>query len=60
MVQMLSSYVILSFPLWLMTNPIDVIHVSTNNILNHANYEDTASSIINIGLDCKNNGVNKV
>ena len=43
-----------------MTNPIDVIHVSTNNILNHANYEDTASSIINIGLDCKNNGVNKV
>ena len=33
-----------------------VIHVGTNDILNHANHEDMACSIINIGLDCKNNG----
>ena len=31
-----------------------VIHVGTNDILNHANHEDIARSIINIGLDCKN------
>ena len=37
-----------------------VIHVSTNDILNHANHEDIALSIINIRLDCKNNGVNEV
>ena len=37
-----------------------VIHVGTNDILNHANHEDIARSIINIGLDCKNNGVNEV
>ena len=37
-----------------------VIHIGTNGILNHASHEDIAHSIINIGLDCKNNGVNKV
>ena len=37
-----------------------VIHVGTNDILNHANHEDIARSIINIGLGCKNNGVNEV
>ena len=37
-----------------------VIHVGTNDILNHANHENIAHSIINIGLDCKNNGVNEV
>ena len=37
-----------------------VIHVGKNDILNHANHEDIARSIINIGLDCKTNGVNKV
>ena len=37
-----------------------VIHVGTNDILNHANHENIARSIINIGLDCKNNGVNEV
>ena len=37
-----------------------VIHVDTNDIINHANHEDIACSIINIGLDCKNNGANKV
>ena len=37
-----------------------VIHVGTNDISNHANHEDKARSIINIGLDCKNNGVNEV
>ena len=31
-----------------------VIHVGTNDILNHANHEDIARSIINIVLDCKN------
>ena len=30
-----------------------VIQVGTNDILNHANHEDVARSIINIGLDCK-------
>ena len=39
---------------------VTVIHVGTNDILNHANHEDIARSIINIGLDCKNNGVNEV
>ena len=34
--------------------------VGTNDILNHANHENIAHSIINIGLDCKNNGVNEV
>ena len=37
-----------------------VIHVGTNDILNHTNHEDITRSIINIGLDCKNNGVNEV
>ena len=37
-----------------------VIHVGTNDILNHANHENIAHSITNIGLDCKNNGVNEV
>ena len=37
-----------------------VIHVGTKDILNHANNEDIARRIINIGLDCKNNGVNEV
>ena len=37
-----------------------VIHVGTNDILNHANHEDIARTIINIRLDCKNNGVNEV
>ena len=37
-----------------------VIHVGMNDILNHANHEDIARSIINIGLDFKNNGVNEV
>ena len=31
-----------------------VIHVGTNDILNHANHGNIAHSIINIGLDCKN------
>ena len=32
-----------------------------NDILDHANHEDIARTyIINIGLDCKNNGVNEV
>ena len=37
-----------------------VILVGTNDILNHANHEDIARSIINIELDCKNNGVNEL
>ena len=37
-----------------------VIHVGTNDILNHANHEDIARSIKNILLDCKNNGVSEV
>ena len=37
-----------------------VMHVGTNDILNHANHGNVAHSIINIGLDCKNNGVNEV
>ena len=37
-----------------------VIHVGTNDILNHANYEDIVHSILNIRLDCQNNGVNEV
>ena len=37
-----------------------VIHIGTNDVLNHTNHEDIASSMINIGLDCKNNGVTKV
>ena len=37
-----------------------VIHVGTNDILNHANHEDIARSIINIGLVCKNHCVNEV
>ena len=37
-----------------------VVHVGTNDILNHANHENIAHSIINIGLDCKNNGVSEV
>ena len=36
-----------------------VIHVGMNDIINQANHEDIARSIINIGSDCKNNGVNK-
>ena len=36
------------------------IRASKNDILNRANHEDIARSIINIGLDCKVNGVNKV
>ena len=37
-----------------------VIHVGTNDILNYSNHEDIAHSIISIGLDFKNNGVNEV
>ena len=37
-----------------------VIHVGTNDILNHTNHEDIARSIINTGLDRKNNGINEV
>ena len=37
-----------------------VIHVGTNDILNHANYEDIVHNILNIRLDCQNNGVNGV
>ena len=37
-----------------------VIHVGTNDILNHANHEDIARSIISTGLDCKSNGANEV
>ena len=37
-----------------------VIHVGTSDILNHDNHENIASSIINIRLDCKNNGINEV
>ena len=33
-------------------NPnVNVIHVDTNDILNHANHEDIARTITNIGLD---------
>ena len=38
----------------------NVIQVVTNDILNHANHENIAHSIINIGLGCKNNGFNEV
>ena len=34
--------------------------VGTNDIWNHANHENVAHSIINIGLDCKNNDVKEV
>ena len=37
-----------------------VIQVVTNDFLNHANHENIAHSIINIGLGCKNNGFNEV
>ena len=37
-----------------------LIQSVTYDILNHANQEDVASSFINTGLDCKNNGVNEV
>ena len=37
-----------------------VVQVVTNDILNHANHENIAHSIINIGLGCKNNGFNEV
>ena len=37
-----------------------VIHVGKNDILNHAKHENIAHSIINIGLDCKTNGVDEV
>ena len=37
-----------------------VIHDGTNDILNHADHKDIAHSIKDIGLDCKNNGVNEV
>ena len=37
-----------------------VIHVGKNDILNHANHENIAHSIINVGLDCKTNGVDEV
>ena len=37
-----------------------VIQVVTNDFLNHANHENIAHSIVNIGLGCKNNGFNEV
>ena len=37
-----------------------IIHVGTNDILNHANHEYIAQSIIIIGLDRKNNSVKEV
>ena len=37
-----------------------VIHVGRNDILNHGNHEDIAHSIMNTGIDCKNNGFNEV
>ena len=37
-----------------------VILVGTTDVLNHANHENVAHSIINIGLDCKNNDVKEV
>ena len=37
-----------------------VIHVVSNDILNHANHEDIACSIKNTLLDCKNDGVSEV
>ena len=37
-----------------------VIHVGTNDILNHANHEDIVRNIKNILLDCKNNGVSEM
>ena len=37
-----------------------VIHIGTNDVLNHTSHEDIVSSMINIGLDRKNNGVTKV
>ena len=37
-----------------------IIHVGTNDILNYANHEYIAQSIIIIGLDCKNNSVKEV
>ena len=36
------------------------IDVGTNDTLNQVNHEDIAHSIMNIGLDCKNNGLNEV
>ena len=39
---------------------VNVIQVDTNDILNHANHEDIARTITNIGLDWKNNGINEV
>ena len=61
-VQMLSSYAVVSLIPTLIDDKSDaiVLHVGTNDILNHANHENVAHSIINIGLDCKNNGVNEV
>ena len=46
----------------LMDDKLDaiVIHVGTNNISNHDNHENIARSVINIGLDCKNNGFNEM
>ena len=37
-----------------------LIQFVSYDILNHANHEDVASSFINVGLDCKNNGVSEV
>lgn len=38
-----------------------VIHVGANDILNHANHGNiTRSIIINVGLNCENNGVSQM
>ena len=55
MVQMLSSYVMIDGK-----PDVIVIHIGTNDIFNHANHEDIELIFINIELDCKNNGANKV
>ena len=46
----------------LMDDKLDtiVIHVGTNDISNHDNHGNIARSVINIGLDCKNNGFSEV
>ena len=39
---------------------VALLHVGTNGILSNANDTELANNIINIGLHCKNHGVNKV
>ena len=37
-----------------------LLHVGTNDILRNANDTKLANNIINIGLNCKNDGVSKI